>query len=162
MKEILLPVDSFFEINREGEHTPDLQEPISVDFAISAEEYDDLHGLNEGDFVQGRYRVYQLMINNPEKINITFTCKHGGGEYHHPDYTKPFDVHNLCKRCHVKLSPFNKYIPPSPGSLTAVTPIRSWNVEVPPRTGMSDDNAEGNTVRPFKVPEPSPAKRHLR
>jgi len=46
--------------------------------------------------------VHLLVFRHPEKINITHEClcSDSNKEYHHADYSKPFDVMKMCRPCH--------------------------------------------------------------
>jgi hypothetical protein len=56
-------------------------------------------------------KARSLAYQYPNKLNILFECpcETDRKERHHPDYSKPFDVHLLCKKCHEKIpSPTKK------------------------------------------------------
>lgn len=49
-----------------------------------------------------KLRAHQLCKNNPEKINVIYVCacKDRKKLHHHFNYTRPYDVVDLCRQCH--------------------------------------------------------------
>ena len=39
----------------------------------------------------------------PPRDKICSICRHQAEHYHHPDYSKPFDIVALCRKCHRKI-----------------------------------------------------------
>jgi len=169
----VVSVDRYFKQNIFAGDEPRDDNRTAMFRALHHDEYDDIYGISRDAFddFDDRHAAYSLMAKFPEKVNVTFRCKHNGPYHrHHPDYSRPFDVELICIPCHSQRhaaarqafnppyslgSRKNKSItghvaafPPSGPSLTATTDTDRGNFVNPQLDRLA--GREDNEPTPFK------------